>query len=386
MHILVLPSFYPDVSNTNLGSFFKEQVKMLAAFDIRVNVVYVEHKSLRNFNFRSLKYSHFQSGLTDEILWREYRIKGWNIPGVTGKIIWIYLTNKLVKKYISENGKPDIIHAHNAFWAGIVALNIKKKFKIPFVITEHSSLFLSKNELQKIQSEAIHIFSEASGIIAVSQSLRNAIKKIKPFEIDVIPNIVDIDLFKPDVQKSNVNGNIRFLAIGYLNKNKGHDLLIEAFSKVSDSNQNVTLDICGEGPEKNSLLKKIQELNLGNKVIISGHQNKVQILKKLQESDCLVHTSYFETFGVVLIEAMSCGVPFITTKCGGPEDIIEEGVGYMVDPGNASMLAEAMFKFIDNKNEFSKFNIRSIAVNKYSYPVVAEKIMQIYSRVINACN
>ena len=98
MHILVLPSFYPDDSNTNLGSFFKEQVKMLAEFGIRVNVVYVEHKSLRTFTFKMLKYSHFQSTLDDEIFWKEYRIKGWNIPGRIGKLIWIYLTNKLIKK------------------------------------------------------------------------------------------------------------------------------------------------------------------------------------------------------------------------------------------------------------------------------------------------
>lgn len=383
MHILVLPSFYPDVSNTNLGSFFKEQVKMLAESGIRVNVIYVEHKSLRKFSFRSLKHSHFQSGLTDELLWREYRIKGWNIPGVTGKIIWIYLTNKLVKKYISENGKPDIIHVHNAFWAGSVAVNIKKKFKIPFVITEHSSLIHSEYELQKTGREAIHIFSEASGIIAVSQSLRNAINNSKLFKIEVIPNIVDIDFFKPQEQKPINHENIIFLAIGYLNKNKGHELLIDAFSEVAKKNQNVILNICGDGPEKNCLLKKIQKLNLGNKIILSGHLNKIQVLQNLQTSDCLVHTSYLETFGVVLIEAMSCGIPFITTKCGGPEDIIEEGVGYMVDPGNASMLADAMLKFIDRKSEFSKSNIRSIAVNKYSYQVVVEKIIQVYSRVIN---
>ena len=165
MHVLVLPSFYPDDSNTNLGSFFKEQVKMLAEYGIRVNVVYVEHKSLRRFTFRALKYSHFQSTFGDEILWKEYRIKGWNIPGRIGKLIWIYLTNKLVKRYISENGKPDLIHVHNAFWAGEVAIDIKKKFKIPFIITEHSSLFISENEAQNIQSKAENVFTDRKSVV-----------------------------------------------------------------------------------------------------------------------------------------------------------------------------------------------------------------------------
>lgn len=384
MKIFVLPSFYPDSSNPNLGSFFKEQVKTLAEFGIDVTVMYVEQKSLLKLNFRNIRNNCFQITTVEEVCWREYRIKGWSIPGRIGKKIWIYLSEKLIKKYITENGKPDLIHAHNVFYAGVVASNIMKKFKIPFIITEHSSAFLQQNYLShKEQAIALQIYSKASKIIAVSKSLRKAIKDIGPkFEIDIIPNVVDTDFFISDKRKLYDDKTIKFIAIGNLDKNKGHDLLIDAFYEVSKINQNVILKICGDGSEKEKLHTKIQVLNLENRVKLTGHLSKSQILEKLQESDCLVHTSYFETFGVVLIEAMSCGIPFITTKCGGPEDIFEDGVGFMIQPGNVTLLAQTMIKFINQKNKFSKFEIRSIALNKYSPQAVFEKLMLAYSEIL----
>lgn len=383
MNILVLPSFYPDPSNRNLGSFFKEQVKTLAEFGIKVNVIYAEQKSLRKLSFRNLRKTYFQSAIINENQWKEYRIKGWNIPGRIGKKIWIHLSEKLVKKYIKENGKPDLIIVHNVLFAGVVAFNIKKKFVIPFIITEHSSQFLEKNLSPTEQAIVRKVYSKASKIIAVSKSLRNAIKEIDPkLKIDNIPNIVDTNFFIPGKQKRFDDETIKFLAIGNLNKNKGHDLLIDAFYEVNKLNQNVILEICGDGPEKEQLNEKIKTLNLENKVKLKGHLQKYQILERLQETDCLVHTSYFETFGIVLIEAMSCGIPFITTKCGGPEDIYEDGVGFMIEPGNVMLLAQAMIKFIDQKNKFVKSEIRSIALEKYSCQIVFEKLMLSYSEIL----
>ena len=211
-----------------------------------------------------------------------------------------------------------------------------------------------------------------------------AILKILPeLDIHVIPNIVDTDFFKPNRLKDYNDNNVKFLTIGNLNKNKGHELLIDAFYRVLKVNQDATLDICGDGEEKRKLSEKIQFLNLENKVKLTGHLSKLQILEKLQESDCLVHTSYFETFGVVLIEAMSCGIPFISTKSGGPEDIYEEKVGYLIEAGNVEALSEAMVKFIQQKNTFSQSELRSIAFNKYGRKPIFDKLIKIYSKTIS---
>jgi glycosyltransferase involved in cell wall biosynthesis len=80
---------------------------------------------------------------------------------------------------------------------------------------------------------------------------------------------------------------------------------------------------------------------------------------------------------------MSCGIPFISSKSGGPNDIYEEGVGFMVDPGNVTTLRDAMLEFVNLKNSFSKSKIRSIAVKKYSCQAVFEKLIRLYSNVLD---
>ena len=179
-----------------------------------------------------------------------------------------------------------------------------------------------------------------------------------------------------------ISGNIEFIAIGNLNKNKGHDCLLDAFKLVSKKYDNAFLRICGDGPEKMKLLQKIKDLKLENKVKLLGHLVKEDILKNLLESNCLVHTSYVETFGVVLVEAISLGVPIITTNCGGPSDIFEPEMGYMVQEVDPGQIANAMIRFILNKESFKRNKIESLA-KKYSANVICANVNMVYRNALN---
>lgn len=383
MHVLVLPSFYPDESNKNLGSFFKEQVKTISSSYVDINVVYLQQKSLRKLSIKNLKNNYFQSTLSREKSWLEYLSKGWKLPTIFGDEIWIYLTGKLVDKYITKHGKPDIIHVHNLYLAGIVANNIKKKYNVPFVITEHSSVFLRKGFLTKRNLKiASEVFNNASKLIVVSESLKKSISKILPvIKIEILPNMVDTSFFKP-LKKANNRNYINFISVGNLDKNKNHSLLIDAFFKLSKTIQNIDLKICGEGPEKQNLQDKIVNLKIDNKIKLMGFQNRKQLLEMYRNSDCLVHTSNYETFGVVIIEALSCGLPFISTRSGGPEDIYEKPFGFLVDCNNAAMLKQSMMKFINEKDDFSKEIIRNKTISIYSHQVFLKEILKIYNEAL----
>jgi glycosyltransferase involved in cell wall biosynthesis len=382
MHILILPSFYPDSFNLNLGKFFQEQVETLAYFGADVNVLYVERKSLKQLSIKKASENYFQTEIDQKESWTEYRIKGWNLPYSIGNRLWIYLTEKLITKYIKDKGKPDVIHVHNVFLAGIVAFKIYNKYNIKYIITEHDSGFILKKITSKNQSIALKIYLNASNIIAVSESLKNAIKEIGPkLKIEIIPNIVNTEFYKPSKFKLTNEGAINFLSIGNLNKNKGHSLLIEAFSEVLKLNKKANLIICGDGPERKSIEQLIKKLNLEKNVVLSGHIDKNKVLIELQRADCVVHTSYFETFGVVLIEAMACGVPFITTKSGGPEDVYEEGTGFLIEKGSVELLVQAMLSFIDNRNNFKSCDIRKFAIDKYGRENIFDKLMNCYLRI-----
>ena len=125
MHILVLPSFYPEDFKKNKGIFFKDQVRALSNWVSKINVIYLEQRTLREFSFIGLKKSYFQYEILKENKWDEYRIKGWKMPTIIGDYIWVFKTVRLIDKYIKLNGKPDIIHVHNVFFAGLVANKIR---------------------------------------------------------------------------------------------------------------------------------------------------------------------------------------------------------------------------------------------------------------------
>lgn len=378
MKVLIIPSFYPDFLNKNVGVFFKEQVDYLNDFGLDLDVIYVEQKSLRKLNFSNIFNNHYQFKTILRKASKDYRLLGWKMPGYLGSKLWILLMEILFKRYIKINGIPDLIHAHNIFNGGIVAFNLSKKYNIPYIITEHDSAFLNTDFSIKQKNIIQNIYSNSSKIISVSNSLKAQINKIvQNIEIEVIPNVVN-NLFQVSYKEiSEIKKNIEFISIGNLNKNKGHDFLIDAFKLVSKKHQNIFLRICGDGPEKMKLLKKISTLKLENKVKLLGHLDKKDVLKNLLRSDCLVHTSHVETFGIVLVEALSLGIPIITTNSGGPKDIFEPEMGYMVDKVNSELISNAMIDFIINKESFNRSKIKSL-VKKYSPSVICNKITSVY--------
>ncbi len=93
--------------------------------------------------------------------------------------------------------------------------------------------------------------------------------------------------------------------------------------------------------------------------------------------------SYFETFGVVLIEAMATALPVIATKCGGPEDFVTPEVGYLVNPGDIQELAKAMIVMYTNSSSFESAEISKIVKDKFSYSAVETRLIQIYNKVLS---
>jgi L-malate glycosyltransferase len=384
IEVLVLPSFYPTSLNPALGSFFASQVKALSNSGVSINVHYVEQSSLRFLSIKKIFQNRFQFQLSKDAGWSEYRILGWNIPGVLGVYIWKFLTIRLVERYIKLNGKPDLIHAHNFFYAGHVSLFFKKKYKIPIVLTEHDSGFIMNEHSAQKTAFVEKGIKDIDQVLAVSKGLARSVQSYdKTISIEVIPNIVDTDFFVP-CQKRTVKDRLKFISIGNLTKNKGHSLLLDAFKELLKVNKNISLTICGSGKEERALLLKIKKLGLEEKVILTGHLDREDILIQIQQSDCLVLPSYFETFGVVLIEALSCGIPFIATRSGGANDIHEDGIGYLVDTGDWNQLYDAMRLFIAHRANFSSDHIRSFAVKNYGESAVTNRIKKIYKKIVRA--
>ena len=289
--------------------------------------------------------------------------------------IWavFFLFKKIKKKY----GLPKVVHAHFTVYSGIASI-IKKKYKIPFIITEHSSL-VTKSVLSKSTKFWVKkSYPFADTIIAVSGSLSNNILNKLNYKSIVINNVLDTKSFSFSPRTN--RGKFQFVAVGNLVYGKGHDVLINAFSKLKADN--IVLKIIGGGPLKSELEKLISDLNLTNSVFLLGRLNRNQINANFQESDAFVLASRGETFGVSYIEAMATGLPVIATKCGGPEEFVNSENGCLVPIDNENSLFNAMNFIVENIETFNKGKISSAIKEKYSPSYVSSQLSMIYRDLI----
>lgn len=175
-------------------------------------------------------------------------------------------------------------------------------------------------------------------------------------KITVIPN--PITTFTDSV-KQHDGTTKRVICVGRLHKEKRWNMVVDAFSQIAEECSDWNMAIVGDGAEKSNLLSQIQRYNLSDRITIKSSVS--DIYAEYQESDFFVLSSKYEGFGLVLIEAMSCGIPCISYRCKyGPESIIDDGKdGLLVEDGNVKELAEKMYWMMTHTEERLQMGIKA---------------------------
>ena len=174
-----------------------------------------------------------------------------------------------------------------------------------------------------------------------------------------------------------------FINIAFYRKNKNQNILIKAFSKSFRNKENIKLTIVGSGPEYDNLNELILNLGMQKQIILYGEANREEVRELLQTSDAFILSSEYETFGVVVIEAMACGLPVISTKCGGPESIIQDDkVGILTEINEDSLSSALTFMYNNIENYDSKY-IRKYVEDNFSEEAVYLQIQNIYKDVLH---
>jgi len=183
-------------------------------------------------------------------------------------------------------------------------------------------------------------------LVLVSDSLRNFYKKElknKNYKCKCvfIPNSLD----NVPESVSDLKGN-RLVSVGRMSREKAFPDLIDVFKRAHDKNNDLVLDIVGDGAQKNMVIDKIYDYDLMDSVNFHGYQNKEYIDKLLHEASLYLMSSYTESFGIVLIEAMSHGIPCLAfTSAEGANDIIENGEnGYLISERDKDKMANKIIE------------------------------------------
>ena len=301
----------------------------------------------------------------------------------------IYLQEFKTKLYeLIDLESFDIIHAH--YWlSGLVAKQIKEEFNIPIIFTSHSlGIFLDGYNKERVDCEKI--IMNASNVVTASSMYEETMiienYRIDSSKIKLIKPGVEKEIFTPDptIMRENI-----FLSIGRIQEQKGQIETIKFLDNFRKIENNFLCYFIG-GPSGKSgneyleqLKKSITELNLESHVEFLGSLSQSKIKDLMNRSKLLIHTSQFETFGLIAIEGNSMGVPVLTSNRGSLLEIIEQNVnGYVSEnliDGNVNNFVQNLIHDPKNFNEIMK-NCISRSKN-YDWKNTVKEIQKAYQIV-----
>ena len=202
-----------------------------------------------------------------------------------------------------------------------------------------------------------------------------------PSAIEIVPNIVDVEFFSPTEPPPRTPFALALIA--QLDANKAPDLTLRAFAQAFGAHE-AHLTIAGDGPERPRLLALAAELNVQDQVSFPGRLEREQVRALIQASHAIVSSSYVETFGITLIEALACGKPVIATRSGGPDSFVTESTGLLVPTGDVPTLAAAMRQMAATYDHYDPAAIRAYCVANFSEAAFVSRIETIYTAVLAA--
>ncbi|MFH1622840.1 MAG: glycosyltransferase family 4 protein, partial [Candidatus Omnitrophota bacterium] len=247
------------------------------------------------------------------------------------------------------------------------------------------------------------IFNNAKRIFAVSNYTKRMLMEfgLDESKIDVVYNGVDKNRFRPDldtakiVARHKLKGKMVILTVSRLKFYKGHDIIINLMPELLKQFPNLVYVIVGGGSDRQALDELVSILNLKDNIIFAGNVDQVDL--PLYHNVCDIYimltkerglTDEFEGFGLVFLEASSCGKPVIGANTGGiPDTIINGETGYLVDPNKANEVMDKIIFLLKNKELAKKMGEEGrnrILRENLTWESVAKKIQQIITAEIKS--
>lgn len=393
---LVLSHMFPHPDQPGLGSFVLEQVAALRKAGVDAHVL-----SARPYWLTQTRNPLHLLGL----LWDFFRLhkmssnRWWEIDGVPVKYVpypivgpfwthgWSY---RLAIQLSKLNAKYHLIHAHTGYLDGSAAKMLSRRFRIPYLITEHTGPFSMLTKNRTIRNSTISALAAAHKVIAVSTAQKASVSEHVPDKVRdsliVLPNIVDTNLFTPPSDWTPNPVAPRLLFVGYFVPIKNLPLLIEAFRRVLAVRPGATLTLVGGGEvpaQEVALAEQIEQAGVASRVTVLGYMGREDVAALMRNAcDILILCSRSETFGCVVAESLASGKPAIVTRCGGPEDIVTDPfLGRVCDNDDPDALANAINDLCDHLHCIDSQRIRDMAVDRYSAEKVAQKLVGLYNDI-----
>ena len=294
--------------------------------------------------------------------------------------------------------KPALIHSQHPIWMGDLAVSFARSLNIPLVFTFHT-------QYEKYAQHYVPVAPKLAGLITdevVKRYLRHCQHVVVPTEsiremlvqdygiergVSVVPTPVDLQKFR-DIQPEKVRarfgleGKEVLLFVGRLAREKGLDMLLQAFTLIHKQRPEVRLLLLGRGPYEDALKAKLAKLGFQDFVVIAGAVPHEEVPGYYAAADLFVFPSTTETQGLVIIEAMAAGLPIVAVRAPGAVDVLTEGGGVLTE-NKPELFAREVVDILaapGRQKELSKDALQ--AVERYSISDATARMLHAYETAL----
>lgn len=387
-NVLFISSWYPCKEHQTLGNFVQRHAESIHPF-ANLWVLYVTSSEKLQEEFE-LEYAEINGVKTVHVYYQKVDS---SIPILNSakKLSRYRKAYELGISFLKENhnmSEFDLVHCNVTFPAGIIAMDLKKNYQIPYVLTEHWTLFLPyKNDFKKlnvlVKRKMKEIIGNAAKVLPVSKHLAESMQdKGLKGNYSVIPNVADTSLFSLKHKTERDIKKILHIST-LLDDHKNISGIFRVLRKIAETRQDFQLVIVTDGDiEKAKFLQK--SIGLQDRyVTYHGTKTPSEIAEFYKTSDFFVLFSNYENLPVVMVESLCCGLPFVSSNVGGISECVNDKNGRLVEAGDEPALKIEIEFMLDSIQEFDSNEIREAAVSQFDNEVVGERYLTIYKEIIS---
>jgi glycosyltransferase involved in cell wall biosynthesis len=384
MNVVWLASWFPNRTNPTTGDFIERHALAVAPFVKLLSIIAVIKDDSMPRN--KIEIQQKQIGNL-HIYIAYYGPGGWG--GFAEKLVSLIkyrsLQEQLFNQIKKSAGIPDLVHVHVAMKAGMFARILKKKYGVPYLVTEHWSGYykVSKPNIYEMGERYVSlnnkVLKDASLLLPVTNDLGETINRdFVKLPYRVIPNVVDNNLF---FYKPFLPPVFRFIHPSYMNYPKNPEGILQACRQLKNLGYQFELEMIGN--MESPLLNLADDLGLLNETVFFEKEIPyAEVAWRMQQSSVLLLFSRYENLPCIVLEALCCGLPVISSRVGGLAEVINDSNGLLVEKENIAELVKAMQQMMDGYQHYNRPAIAAAASALYNYDVVGNSIVDAYSGII----
>ncbi len=385
--ILWLASWYPSRIRPYEGDFIQRHARALALFQ-PVDVIFVVKDDNGDVTRNIAIEEEDNNNLHETIVYyKPLQTKIRYIDKSISSARYLSLFKKQIKQYIEKNGFPSLIHVQVPMKAGVLALWCRKKYGIPFIVTEHWCAYNLLNPKNFFTRDPLfrrltkRIFEAALLTETVCDVNAQELRSLFPIKKAlVINNVADTRQFYYEPSKQ--SNPFTFVHVSSLTHQKNITGILTAFGKLNQRASNWRLIIIG--PHTSELQLFAEGKGIGKNINWLGEVPYQTVADHVRNAHCMVMFSRYENSPCTIIEALCAGLPVIASNAGGIPEVINDTNGRMVDSENVEQLEKELADMIDHYSIYQCEQIARDAQAVFSYETVGRQIQQVYQEVLAA--